>query len=83
MKCFNKRRTAGILAGMIPCGTIINLMEMNKSESNVLVSSFLLKTNVFLNNTIKYFCYDDACHISNLSNELKDKTFVIGIASFN
>lgn len=51
---------------------------MNKSESNVLVSSYLLATNNKINDSIKYFCYDNACHISQISEKLKHKIFLIG-----
>jgi ribonucleotide reductase beta subunit family protein with ferritin-like domain len=63
---------------MFSCGLIINFLEMNKSEGNFLVSMFLESTNKMLDNSIQYICYDDACHINNLSDKLSDKIFVIG-----
>ena len=64
---------------MFSCGTIINFLEMNRSEGNILVAKFLEHTNTMLNNSINYICYDDACHISDLSKKLEDKIFVIGM----
>ncbi len=78
LKCVSKRRTSGILVTVFPCGTIINFMELNKSEGKILVSSFLKATDQILNNEIKYLCYDDACHIAGLNKStLNQKTFVI------
>ena len=78
MICYNKRRTCGILVSIFPCGTIINFCEMNKSEGNQLVALFLGKTNNLLKDSIKYICYDNACHISELNKDLSEKIFVIG-----
>ena len=81
LSCYNKRRTCGILVSIFPCGTIINYCELNKSEGKNLVASFLGKTNILLQNRLKYICYDDACHIFGLNQILKDKIFVIGICN--
>ena len=62
---------------IFPCGLIINLQELNKSESNYIVSYFIQQTNIRLNNIVKYICYDNSCHISDLNPSLKDKIFVI------
>ena len=56
---------------------IINYFELNKSEGKRVVANFLEYTNNKLNNSIKYICYDDACHIAQLNDTLKDKIFVI------
>jgi hypothetical protein len=77
LKCYSKRRTCGILVSIFPCGLIINMQEMNKSESNYLVSYFIEQTNRRLKNTIKYICYDNSCHISEINPALKDKIFVM------
>ncbi len=52
---------------------------MNKSEGNILVTKFIERTNYILNDSIKYICYDDACHIASISEKLDNKIFVIGI----
>ena len=41
------------------------------------VSNFLEKTINALDDKIKYLCYDNACHLAGVNENLKNKTFVI------
>jgi hypothetical protein len=65
---------------MFSCGIIINFLEMNKSEGNVLVTKFIERTNYILNDSIKYICYDNECHIASIS-EILDNKFLLSVFS--
>ena len=41
------------------------------------VANFIECTNNKINNSLKYICYDDACHSLELKESPKDKFFVI------
>jgi hypothetical protein len=59
------------------CGIIINYEELIRSEGFMFVSKFIEKTIKNLDDETKYICYDNACHLFGVNNELKDTTFVI------
>jgi hypothetical protein len=58
-------------------GIILNHAELIRSEGLHLVSTFIEKTINALDDKIKYICYDNASHVSEINKNLNDKTFVI------
>ena len=56
-------RTAGILVGGYPCGTMTFVEEIYNSESIIQVAS-ILDEALFQEKNVKCVAYDDACHLA-------------------
>lgn len=67
-------RTAGILLGAWPCGTILMLGELFGAESKSQVYGFLhtfLKENAQSTADLRFICYDDGCHLKKYAANTK------------